>query len=48
MGVYFGPPANRILVFPTHAVAKRLEAKEIGFIQELFEAIRTQVEGLKQ
>jgi hypothetical protein len=48
MGVFVGSPATRVLVFPTHAVAKRLEAKETGFIQRLFEAIRTQVKGLKQ
>lgn len=47
MGVCFGPHATHVLVFPTHAIARRLEMKETGFIQRLFEAIRTQVDGMK-
>jgi len=48
MGVCFGEPANRVLVFPTHAVAKRLETKETDFLQKLFEATRAQINGLNQ
>jgi hypothetical protein len=48
MGVSFGPSANRVLVFPTHAVARRLETRETGFIQELFEATRNQIERREQ
>jgi hypothetical protein len=43
LGVFFGPPATRVLVFPTHVIANRLESKETGFIQELFETICVQV-----
>jgi hypothetical protein len=47
MAVCYGPPAARVLVFPTHAVAKRLETRETNFMQELFEVIRTRVDAVK-
>ena len=46
MGVCFGPPTTGVLVFPTHTVANRLETRETGFIQTLFEAIRARIAGL--
>lgn len=43
MAVVFGPPGGQVQVFPTHAVAKRLEARETGFLEPLFDAIKAQV-----
>jgi hypothetical protein len=48
LGVCIGPPESRIVTFPTHAVAKRLKTRETGFLQRLFETIRTQIDGLAQ
>jgi hypothetical protein len=48
IGVSYGPPESQVLVFPTHAVAKRLETRETGFLQELFEVIHNQVNDRKR
>lgn len=47
MAVVFGPPDGQVRVFPTHAVAKRLEARETGFLEPLFDAIEAQVTAVK-
>jgi hypothetical protein len=47
MGVRHGPLSSQVLVFPTHVVAKRLEAREAGFFEKLYQVISTQISALK-
>lgn len=47
MAVVYGPPDGQVQVFPTHAVAKRLETGETGFLVPLCEAIAAQVMAVK-
>jgi hypothetical protein len=46
MGVGYGHPANRVLVFPTHLVAKRVQARETGFLEPMWHVIKNQISEL--
>jgi hypothetical protein len=44
MGVRYCGPTNRVVVFPTHFVAKRLELHESDFFEPFYDQIRVQIE----